>query len=357
MRMFRAEKMSGRTVHVDGIEYLYFSGTSYLGLSNHPHFKAHLLDGLERYGSNFGGSRRSNLQIPLYEEAEALLAHWVGTEAALTVSSGTMAGQLVVKTLQQSGHPLFFAPGIHPALEAPAHHFDGTFDDWTTFILGKIGAGDWKVPPVLALTSINVLHAQRYDLSWISELPADVPIIILIDDSHGLGVWGKNGSGVFTDLPVKDNLQYIIVSSLGKAFGVPGGMIACSKELRRLFWENAFFGGASPLVPAYLYALLHSKDLILQQLRQLRSNIRLFHSFDGIKRHFQYLTDYPVFFSKHQRLAHYLAKKRILISSFPYPGPKDPVITRVVLSASHEEKDIFQLINYLDLFFQDNSAL
>ncbi len=349
--MFRAEKMSGRSVHNDGKEYLYFSGTSYLGLSHNNIFKAYLKDGMDLYGSNFGGSRRSNLQIPLFEEAEDVLAQWIGTESALTVSSGTMAGQLVVKTLQSLDHPLFFAPGTHPALDAQAHHFEGTFQEWTSF-LGEILYQDWPRSPVLAFSSIDVLHVHRYELEWIEALPSEIPIIVLIDDSHGFGVYGENGAGIFPQLPKHEHIKYIIVSSLGKACGLPGGVIACDASLKKHFWDHPFFGGASPLVPAYVYSFLQSQELIAEQRKRLHMNIQYFLSNAPIEKHFQFLPDYPVFYSKNNSLADFLAGRNIIISSFPYPGPKDPLITRIVLSASHEQEDLERLIKELKYFFQ-----
>ena len=347
--MYRAEKMKGRTVIIEGTEWLYFSGTSYLGLAYDANFRTFLQEGFERYGTNFGGSRRSNLQLPVFEAAEDLLAKMIGTEAVLTVSSGTMAGQLVVKTLQSQGRHLFFAPGIHPALDSAASQYEGSYKEWTRFILKKM-QDPVGFSPVLALSSIDVLHAQKYELDWLHHLPDDMPITILIDDSHGFGVYGKNGLGIFPDLPKKENIQYIIVASLGKAYGIPGGFIASDRSLNTLLWEHPFFGGASPVVPAYLHALLHSKEIISQQYQQLQSNIQQFLSFPNVSAHFQSLTDYPVFFTADDRLAEHLAKDHILISSFPYPGPKDPVITRIVLSASHRKEDLEVLSNHLSFY-------
>jgi 7-keto-8-aminopelargonate synthetase-like enzyme len=350
--MFRVEKTRGRIVQANGKEYLYFSGTSYLGLAHHKTFRELLLEGLSRYGCNFGGSRRSKLQFPVIEEAERVLAQWIGTESALTASSGTMAGQLVVKTLRSLGHPLFFAPGIHPALNAPAHHFQGTYSAWVES-LPDLSRQAWPVVPVLALSSIDVLHARRYELNWMEALPSEVPLIILIDDSHGLGVWGENGAGVFPELPQKENITYIVVASLAKACGIPGGVIACDQSFRKFFWDHPFFGGASPVVPAYLHAFVKAQDLLAQQLQRLHSNIRYFHAKIRAADHFRFLPDYPVFYTQEDGLADYLSEKNILISSFPYPGPEDPVITRIVLSASHLEGDLEELVNQLKSYFNE----
>lgn len=343
--MHQSDQLQGRTVIIDGREWLYFSGTSYLGLPFEDAFKQRLFEGLHQYGANFGGSRRSNLQLPVFEEAEAFLAGIIGTEAVLTVSSGTMAGQLAVKSLNGAGHRIYFAPGRHPALDGEGQHFDGSYEEWVEKMLKQPPTGDHA--PVFVLSSIDVLYAQRYSLDWIKKWPEKLPLIVLIDDSHGFGVLGKKGGGVFEELPERKNIRFVLVGSLGKAYGIPGGFLAADKDFIRLFREHPFFGGASPVVPAYLHALLHSKDLIRQQLAQLRSNIRYFSQNEYVRRHFHFMPDYPVFYLPDNELVDILADHHILISSFPYPGPDDPVVSRIVLSAAHTREDMDELLRRL----------
>ncbi len=348
--MYTADELGGRTVQMDGQNWLYFSGTSYLGVPFHPTFRGHLMEGLKIYGSNFGGSRRSNLQIPIFEEAENILAQFLGAEKVISLSSGTLAGQLAIKTLSSLGHQLFFAPGWHPAVEGFGHYFEGNYLDWSTFILQHLSK--YEPPhPTLILSSIDVLHARKYDLDWIKDLPEDQTIVILIDDSHGFGVWGEAGRGVFPELIQKDNISYILISSLGKAFGLPGGFIASDQEMIQKIWEHSFFGGASPIIPAYLYAFIKSQSIFPLQLKQLRENITHFLTASSVSENFQYLPDYPVFFSPKNDLAKSLAKENILISSFPYPSPSDSLITRIVLSAMHQKGDIDFLIKNLEAYF------
>ena len=72
--MLVTHQLPGRTVVIDGKERLYFSGTSYLGVSNNPDFQQLLQAGISRYGTNYGSSRASNLQLAVYAAAEQQLA-------------------------------------------------------------------------------------------------------------------------------------------------------------------------------------------------------------------------------------------------------------------------------------------
>ena len=75
--MIILDHLPGRSLNYKNEEWLYFSGTAYLGLTHHPEFHIHLREGLKRYGANFGGSRLSNMKLSVFQEAEVFLAEWL----------------------------------------------------------------------------------------------------------------------------------------------------------------------------------------------------------------------------------------------------------------------------------------
>ena len=85
------DHLPSRTIQINGAEYLFFSGTSYLGMGHQPEFRAALMEGIDRYGTIFSASRNNNLQLKIYAEAEDFIAQWTDAEVALTVSSGFAA--------------------------------------------------------------------------------------------------------------------------------------------------------------------------------------------------------------------------------------------------------------------------
>ena len=114
------DHLPGRNVPVDGQDYLFFSGTAYLGMAQNPAFQALVADALGRYGTVFGSSRNGNLRLGIYDEAEAALAAWSGTESALTVSSGMLAGQAVMQWLANRQQPIVYGPHAPPGPVASA---------------------------------------------------------------------------------------------------------------------------------------------------------------------------------------------------------------------------------------------
>jgi len=82
----------GRTAFINGKEYLFFSGYSYLGMCYVPEFLSLVIEGISKYGWLFPSSRVSNTHLALYEECEALLSSIAQSEDTVFVSSGFMGG-------------------------------------------------------------------------------------------------------------------------------------------------------------------------------------------------------------------------------------------------------------------------
>ncbi|MDO1446890.1 aminotransferase class I/II-fold pyridoxal phosphate-dependent enzyme [Rhodocytophaga aerolata] len=343
------DHLPGRTLTVEGKEHLYFSGTSYLGMARNEAFQKHLLEGIRLYGSNYSSSRISNLKLQIFEESEAYLAQFTGAETALTMSSGFLTGQMVVRLLENKGRFLY-APRTHPALwRTQADFYDGSFNTWVATLPETIGTFP-ENDLILITNSLDPLLAQPYDFSWVAHLPASKSITLVVDDSHGFGVLGKEGAGIFSKLQPYTNIRLLVLSSLGKAFGIPGGVILGEKETIDQFKANPFFGGSSPVIPAYLYAFLQSKAIYQQERERLFQNIQLFTSHIAGLSIFDYFSRYPVYYTRQHQLCTYLKDNGVLISSFPYPSPQDDLITRVIISSLHTEEDIHTLAKLIEEF-------
>ena len=349
--MHFTHQIPGRTASFQGEEWLYFSGTSYLGLSQNVDFQNLIVEGVRQYGAHFGGSRLSNLRLEIFEEAESYLAEWTGAEAALIVSSGTLAGQLVVKTLQNQNpdkNEFYFAPQVHPALFGEGEYSSVDFESWSTLMLKEANCFDH--PMVLFSNTLDPLKAQSYPFHWLEDSYNNVPITLVLDDSHGIGITGKAGAGIFSTLEVPKNVELIVIASLGKALSIPGGVILGSKKFIQKIWQSPYFGGASPISPAYLHAFLQAKKLYQEHLQILFRTIEYFKTAIEPLNLFQTFENYPVFYTSEDTLADFLNPYKILISSFPYPTAQSETITRLVLNAAHTQADLSALVDLLRTF-------
>lgn len=337
-----ADHLPGRTVHLEGAEYRYFSGTSYLGMARNEAFMDLLRAGMDCYGANYASSRGGNLQLAVYGEAEAYLARFTGAPAALTVSSGMLAGQLVARALPENA-PFLYGPRTHPALwRRPADNYQAPWQPWADALPDCV-AGAPEPEVVILTNALDPLQGETYDFAWLKRLPAGRPVTLVVDDSHGLGVTGEGGGGIYRQLRAFPHVRPVVIASLGKALGLPGGVILADEALLGAIRQMAYFGGASPVPPAYLHAFLRAGSLYDEARRRLRANIAHFTRLTTPTGLFRYLAGYPVFYTPVNALCDFLRERRILISGFPYPTPDSPHLTRVILSSLHTEADIAYL--------------
>ena len=347
--MFTSDHFSSNHVAIKDTDYLFFSGTSYLGMNHNAAFRNHIVEGMERYGSSYGSSRSSNFRLQVYDEAEEYLAMFTGAPAALTLSSGYMAGQLVINAFRNS---LFFiyAPDTHPAVcRTPEDFYTGDFSSWSESITKQVEQAK-KKDIAIVCNAVDPLRCNVMDFDWVKSLPSGKTITLIVDDSHGLGVTGENGSGIYKKIVKPDHIKLIVVSSLAKAMGIPGGVVLCDANTKSFLQQTAAYSSASPAAPASLYAFLKSIDIFSEARQKLQENIKHFKQLLQQPGLFTSLPAYPVFYTPENRLPLFLAEKKILISSFAYPKTDGKIISRIILNSNHTPEDISTLTDAICAF-------
>jgi 7-keto-8-aminopelargonate synthetase-like enzyme len=131
---------------------------------------------------------------------------------------------------------------------------------------------------------------------------------------------------------------------LGKACGIPGGAVL-SSDAQFIFAlrASAFLAASSPMIPAYLWAFLRAPALYESARQQLGAHVAAFVTATAPTQLFRSFAGFPVFYTPANDLTEFLQQRGVWISSFPYPAPTDPNITRVVLSALHTTADVAQV--------------
>ena len=346
--VFDVDQLPGRTITYQQQDYLFFSGTAYLGLPQHPAHQQLFTEAIVQYGTSYGSSRNGNLQLRVYEQAETKLAAFVAADpiqkpSALTLSSGMMAGQVVSNWLRGQSASFVYAPGAHPALwHEPSVQLPAlSFTDWIAQLPHQLQT--LPPGPVAILTNaLDAGHSERYPFDWVSSLPEDRAITLVVDDSHGLGVL-NGGRGIWPELPAKPAVRVLVTASLAKAMGMPGGIIFSDAATIKTICQTAFFGACSPMPPACLAAYLRADTLYDEQQERLQRNIRLAEKLLLPTGLFQQATGYPVFFTEHNDLYPFLLQRNTFVYSFAYPTPAHRPNTRIIISAFHEPDDIEHL--------------
>ncbi|UCS94628.1 aminotransferase class I/II-fold pyridoxal phosphate-dependent enzyme [Echinicola marina] len=337
----------GRTIPWQGKDYLYFSGTAYLGMGSVPEFEEMIMAGLVQYGPNHGASRFSNVQLQVYEELEEYFAAESGAPYAALLSSGFMAGYICHSILGEICDELWPAPDAHPAILPNNLDVDinCAFGDFAQNCIKKSHTCEGKTIGILC-NAVDTIKPAIHDFQWVERLSSANDYYLLIDDSHAFGIFGKGIFGtyaVWKELPVK----LIVTGSLGKALATPAGVILGEAAFVAKVKNSTIFRGASPAAPGNCQAFLRADRLFFRQQQSLRENMS--YVFDKIKdlQGLRFEQDFPVITFENTGFAGPLLEAGVLISSFSYPRPEDPPVDRIILSAYHRREDLDFLVDQL----------
>jgi 7-keto-8-aminopelargonate synthetase-like enzyme len=338
----------GRTLTHQGNEYLYFGGTSYLGIQQDTEFRELALEAIRQYGTSYGASRRSNVQFDVFAEVESQLSAWVGSGAALTLSSGYLAGQMVANHFKNKKHRLFYAPNSHSALYTSGARPYTTF---TTLGIALREHLDRKKTetPVVFIDSIDFSGCNYPDFEILQTLPLEA-VILVVDDSHGIGITGENGSGSYRILKALPCREVVLCASMGKALGIQAGMVAGENSRMELMRASDFFGGASPAAPFYLAQFAKAGPIYTQKRKVLKSNIAHFQSSLANPDCLNSIPGYPVFGYSNPDLTAHLRDRGIVVTDFRYPTEDTYATNRIVLTAAHRQDDLEVLASALNSF-------
>ena len=342
--MLELHTSPGTKVSIHNEEFLYFSGTSYLGATTHPQFIKILKNSMDTWGSSYGSSRDANNTLSIYKKSETYLKQFLQQEDALTLSSGTLAGLLTITVLQHEIDSFFHLPKTHPSILAP-NSKPLFIDD----ALNPLVQTTKNNRVVILCDAIPSLETTPYSFSFLDNISTAIHITLVVDESHSFGVLGKNGCGIAASIPKRKNLDIVVVGSLGKAFGLSGGLVAGSTSLINQIKKLALFKGAAGMNPAFLDCFLNAKSFYKNQKEKLDENSAYVFSKLGKHTSIKMNKTYPVLFYNDDAIFDYLLERKTIITSFLYPttGRK---LNRIVLNANHTKKQLDLLINQLILF-------
>lgn len=340
MSLFYVNKKLGRIISDNNRDYLFFSGTDYLGISGHHGYQELVVEGFNELGLNHGLSRINNVRMSVFEDFETFFAQGAGAEKSLVWSSGYLAGQATLSYLLESTDYIFISPDTHPAIlpEELTVNSKQSFLEWQREVIET--CEKLKAQRILILSNtVNPLDPEVYDFSWVGHLPRKHEYKLLLDDSHAFGVVGESIFGNYARwkyLPV----ELFVTGSLAKGLGMPAGIsLGLTFPIIDIANQRTF-RGASPPPAAYLSAFLKAQSIYHRQRQQLLENVYYFQGIASSLGVLKYYSGFPVFLFENKKWVKSLEDLGIIVSSFPYPAPTDPWVNRIVVAAYHTESDL-----------------
>jgi 8-amino-7-oxononanoate synthase len=219
-----------------------FASNNYLGLTHHPTVIAAAEKSLRASGAGAGASALISGYVPAHAAAEAHLARWKGTEAAILLPSGYQASHAAVQTLatasEKSGNDVRFLLDklCHASLIDAVHATGMPLRVFPHNHLPKLARLLEQAQPgqlqVVVTESVFSMDGDAADLPGMARLKADRPFLLLLDEAHATGVFGPAGSGMANELGLRAAVD-VTVMTLSKAIGCVGGAVCGSETICR----------------------------------------------------------------------------------------------------------------------------
>lgn len=335
------EKFPDRIIEIDQEQYLYFGGTAYLGLPTNKDFQDLVIKNILNWGTTYGSSRTANIKLKAYDEGEKFLASHIGSESTVTISSGMLAGKLVIDLMKKQTDCFFHFNDTHNAIRIE--------NSLPLFVNDKLNERllDSKREKIAILTDgVPSFETKPVDLFFLKQIPNHKEVTLILDESHSFGILGGNGAGIYSSIqyPVK---RKIMVSSLGKAFGLTGGVIAADFGFINEIKEMETFTSAAGMNPAFVQTLSDAAEIYTSQHIKLLDNLKYIDSILIKNNNIKFDKNYPLIYLSSKELVEKLKTEKIIIASFKYTKNAEP-LNRIVITANHLKEDLDKLAKVLN---------
>ncbi|QID18012.1 8-amino-7-oxononanoate synthase [Nitrogeniibacter mangrovi] len=252
-------------VRIDGRELLAFCSNDYLGLASAPELAAALTEGARRWGSGAGASHLVSGHYAVHEALERRLAEFVGTEAALSFSTGYMVNAGIAAALTGRGDAIFadrlnHASLVDGALLSRASHHRYPHGD--TAALARLLEASAAPTKLILTDSVFSMDGDVAPLAELFALAERHDAWLIVDDAHGFGVLGPQGRGALAEAGIA-HWRVLTIGTLGKAAGVSGAFVAGHRDvIAHLMQHMRTYIFTTAASPAIAHALLTAIDLI-----------------------------------------------------------------------------------------------
>jgi glycine C-acetyltransferase len=267
LRVLNGEQ-AARTM-VDGREVVNLSSNNYLGLTTHPRLRKAALAALEEFGVGTGSVRTIAGTMALHMELETRLAEFKQTEAVVVFQSGFAANAGTVAAILTKDDVVVSDELNHASIidgcrlsKASIKVFPHRDVAAARAIVRELPTAQRKLLITDGVFSMDGDLGPLPDLCSVAE---EYGCIMMVDDAHASGVFGRNGRGTVDHFGVHGRVD-IQVGTLSKAIGALGGYVAGSKSLIEFLQHRGrpfLFSTSHP--PSVTATCIAALDVLLEE--------------------------------------------------------------------------------------------
>jgi glycine C-acetyltransferase len=278
------ETSQGVRVDVDGRKVLNLCANNYLGLAQHPEVQAAARQGLERWGYGLASVRFICGTQTIHTDLESRISAFLGTQATILYSScwdanGGLFEILLGEQDAVISDELNHASIIDGIRLCKARRFRYRNNDMADLEAKLVEAKDARFR-MIATDGVFSMDGSVADLRAVCDLADKYDALVMVDDSHAVGVLGERGRGSPEYCGVQGRVD-ILTGTLGKALGgASGGYVSARSEIVEMLRQRSrpylFSNTVAPSVVAGAIKAIDIVERSTELKDQLHANARFF---------------------------------------------------------------------------------
>ncbi len=249
---------------IDGHKIIMFGSNAYTGLPSDPRIIAASHAALDKYGTGCAGSRFLNGTLDLHIKLEKEIAKYIGKEDVLGYSTGFSVNEGVLSVVVGRGDYIICDDRDHASIvdgrrlsfATQLHYKHNDMEDLER-VLAKLPHEAIKL---IVVDGVFSMEGDLAKLPQIVELKHKYNCSVMVDEAHGIGVFGREGRGVCDHFGLTDEVD-LIMGTFSKSLASIGGFIASDFDtinwLRHTSRTYIFSASNSPAATAAALEALH----------------------------------------------------------------------------------------------------
>jgi 8-amino-7-oxononanoate synthase len=254
----------GTEVEMAGHKVLMFGSNAYTGLTGDQRIVDAAKAALDKYGSGCAGSRFLNGTLDLHVQLEKELAEYIGKDETLCFSTGFFVNSGVLAVVVGRGDYIICDDRDHASIvdgrrlsfARQLHYKHNDMEDLENILKGL----PHEAVKLIVVDGVFSMEGDLANLPKIVELKHKYNCSIMVDEAHGIGVFGKQGRGVCDHFGLTDEVD-LIMGTFSKSMASIGGFIASDKDtinyLRHTVRTYIFSASNTPAATAAALEALH----------------------------------------------------------------------------------------------------
>ena len=274
---------SAAEARFDGKQVINLASNNYLGLTTHPKLREAALEAIRKFGVGSGAVRTISGTMSIHMQLEERIAAFKNVEACVVFQSGFAANAGTVSAILTPEDHIISDELNHASIidgcrlsRATIKVFPHKDVGAARKILRELPASQRKL---LITDGVFSMDGDLGPVAALCEVAEEYGAIMMVDDAHASGVFGRNGRGTVDHIGMHGRV-HIQVGTLSKAIGTLGGYVAGSRTLIDFLRQRArpFIFSTSP-PPAVVAASIAAVDVLMEEpeiIERLWENTRFF---------------------------------------------------------------------------------